>query len=272
MPEGDSIHRLAATLAPALVGRVVRAFSADPIADDVASSVVGHTIEAVEARGKNLLVTLDDRRVLHVHLRMSGRVRIERPRSAFWRPRVTPHQLRLAVDGAVVVGDRLPVLRLLRAGAVTRTPDLEGLGPDLLGATLDPAVCVARLRGLQGDPAIADALLVQRALAGIGNVYKSEVLFLAHVDPRTPLSRIDDPTLLRVVGLARDLLRRNVGRGPRTTRPALQGPRLWVYGRGGRPCLRCGGTVERFMQGAAPGRSTYHCPGCQPASRASRAT
>ena len=262
MPEGDSIHRLAARLRPRLVGARVRAFDAHDIADSVAATVVGHVVVAVEARGKNLLVRFDDGRTLHVHLRMLGRVGFERPRSAYWRPRRTPHQLRLDVEGAVVVGDRIPVLRLLRAGAEERAPDLRGLGPDLLAEVFDEEECVARLRSLGKRP-IGEALLLQRALAGIGNIYKSETLFLERVDPTAWVVDLDDATLHSLVRRASALLGANLGDGPRVTRFALAGPKFWAYGRRGRACLRCGGTIEMIRQGAPPGRSTYHCRGCQ---------
>lgn len=262
MPEGDSIHRLAAKLRPRLVGGRVRSFDAHDIADSVARTVVGHAVVAVEARGKNLLVRFDDGRALHVHLRMLGRVGFERPRSAYWEPWTTSHQLRIDVEGAVVVGDRIPVLRLLRAGAEERAPDLRSLGPDLLATEVDVAECVARLRALGSRP-IGEALMLQRALAGIGNIYKSETLFVERVDPTAPVSALDDATLGALVARASKLLRQNLGDGPRVTRPGLAGPHFWVYGRMGRSCLRCGGTIERLRQGAPPGRSTYHCRGCQ---------
>ncbi len=261
MPEGDSIHRLAARLGPRLVGRTVRAFEAHDIANAVTDTVVGHTVVAVEARGKNLLVRFDDERTLHIHLRMLGRVRIERPRSTFWKPRTTTHQLRLGVDGAMVVGDRIPVLRLLRPGADRSAPDLAGLGPDLLAKEVDVAECVKRLRALGARP-IGEALLIQRALAGIGNIYKSETLFLEKVHPRAPVSALAD-ALLALVRRASALLGANLGNGPRITRAALTGPRFWVYGRRGRACFRCGTAVAMIRQGAPPGRSSYYCPSCQ---------
>lgn len=262
MPEGDSIHRLAAKLRPRLVGGRVRSFDAHDIADAVAATVVGREVVAVEARGKNLLVRFDDGRALHVHLRMLGRVGFERPRSAYWKPRQTSHQLRMDVEGAVVIGDHIPVLRLLRAGAEERAPDLRSLGPDLLAPDVDVDTCVARLRALGARP-VGEALMLQRALAGIGNIYKSETLFVEKVDPSAPVASLADETLRALALRASELLRRNLGSGPRVTRSALTGPRFWAYGRLGRPCLRCGGTIERIWQGAPPGRSTYHCRGCQ---------
>jgi len=262
MPEGDSIHRLAARLGPRLVGRQVRAFEAHDIADAVAETVVGHTVVAVEARGKNLLVRFDDERALHIHLRMLGRVGFERPRSTYWRPRRVPHQLRLDVGGAVVIGDRIPVLRLLRASAVRRAPDLAGLGPDLLAKELDADECVKRLRALGARP-IGEALLVQRALAGIGNIYKSETLFLERVDPRAPVAALEDAQLRGLVRRAAALLAANLGNGPRITRPALAGARFWVYGRRDKACFRCGTAITMIRQGAPPGRSSYYCGSCQ---------
>jgi len=262
MPEGDSIHRLAARLRPHLVGEKVRAFDAHDIADAVAETVVGRVVVSVEAHGKNLLVSFDDGRALHVHLRMLGRVGFERPRSTYWKPRRTSHQLRLEVGASVVVGDRIPVLRLLRAGSRARAPDLGGLGPDLIAPDLDEGECVARLRALGSRP-IGEALLVQRALAGIGNIYKSETLFLEKVDPRAPVASLDDATLHALVTRASTLLRANVGSGPRVTRNALTGPRFWVYGRRGRACFRCARAIEMMHQGAPPGRSTYYCRTCQ---------
>ena len=262
MPEGDSLHRLAATLAPVLEGREVTAFTARRLTNETARSVVGHRVTSVVARGKNLLIRLDDERVIHIHLRMEGRVFVERPRSTFWAPERFEPDMRLAVAGASVVGKRLPVLRLLTASQAKRAPDLAGLGPDLVREGWDEDEALRRLRALGGHE-IGDALLVQSAAAGIGNIYKSEVLFLEGIDPRDLVSSITDDELRSLLRRASALLRRNLGDGPRTTRPTLGGaPRLWVYGRGGRPCLRCQAPIAHIVQDRA--RSTYHCPRCQP--------
>lgn len=263
MPEGDSIHRLAARLGPVLVGREVTAFQARAIDDIDTRSVVGKRVVSVSARGKNLLVAFDDGRALHVHLRMVGRMFVERPRSAFYAPARGLPDLRLAVaGGGAVIGRRLAICRLLTPGQQKWAPDLASLGPDLIDDRFDEDEALARLRA-EGPRAIAEALLLQRALAGIGNVYKSEVLFLEGIDPHTPTSRVDDARLRAIIRRARTLLRANVRPGPRTTRPALAGPRVWVYARGGRACLRCGTTIVRTMQA---GRSTYFCPRCQAAA------
>lgn len=262
MPEGDSIHRLAAKLRPKLLNQQVSAFEAHDIPDAIAQTVVGHQIVSVEARGKNLLVQFDDERTLHIHLRMLGRVRIERPRSTYWKPRTASHQLRLVVGGSVVVGDRIPVLRLLRPGAVKSAPDLAGLGPDLLAKEVDVAEAVRRLRALGRRP-LGEAVMIQRALAGIGNIYKSETLFLEGRHPLRPVSELDEAALTSLVTRASKLLAANLGSGPRVTRPALTGARFWVYGRREKPCFRCGTPISMIRQGAPPGRSTYYCESCQ---------
>ena len=265
MPEGDSLHKLAGRLAPVLVGRKVRRFEAQPLPAAVTADLVGHEVVAVEAVGKNLLVRFDDGRILHVHLRMLGRMRVEtRPapaRAFFRRP---PPQLALEVEGARVVGSRIPVMRILRSKAAeARAPDLASLGPDLLGESFDAPAAVARFRTL-GEMPIGEAVMLQRVVAGIGNVYKSELLFLEGIAPTRPVATIDDAAVGALLARARKLMQMNVARGgPRTTRFALAGPRLWVYGRAGKACLKCGAAILRLYQGAKPGRSTYHCPRCQ---------
>ncbi|MBX3260350.1 MAG: hypothetical protein KF782_11720 [Labilithrix sp.] len=163
---------------------------------------------------------------------MEGRVFVERPRSAFWAPPRGEPDMRLAVAGAAIVGRRLPVLRILSASAERRAPDLAGLGPDLVAEGWDEPEAIARLRALP-DREIAEALLVQRAVAGIGNVYKSEVCFLEGVDPRARLSELDDGELSALLRRASALLRANLGDGPRVTRPS-SAARGSVYGRGAR--------------------------------------
>lgn len=266
MPEGDSIHRLALRLGPLLEGRTVTAFAARRISNEGARSLLGHRVESVRARGKNLLVTFDDGRVLHIHLRMHGRIFAERPRSAFWSAPASAPDLRLAVGREAIVGRNLPVCRLLTAQQARSVPDLASLGPDLVAPDYDEAEAVRRIRAL-AERTIAEALLVQRAAAGIGNVYKSEVLFLEGIDPHAPIAAVTDDELRRLLRRASVLLARNLGSGPRTTRPTLGGARLWVYGRRGKPCLRCGDAIRMSRQDL---RSTYYCPRCQPA-RASAA-
>ena len=262
MPEGDSIFNLATKLRP-LVGKEIVTFSARKLATADSATLVGRKVVAVDARGKNLLIRLDDGRMIHIHLRMEGRVFFERPRSTFWKPITTEPDMRLAVRGGpVIIGKSLPVLRVLTAKQEERADDLASLGPDLCREGWDQAEALRRFRALE-DREIADALLVQRAAAGIGNVYKSEVLFLEKLAPTTPLSRVSDDKLLAILRRASSLLRANLKPGPRTTRASLGTSKLWVYNRAQKPCWKCGTAIRRFMQGPSPGRSTYWCPECQ---------
>lgn len=260
MPEGDSIFNLATRLKP-IVGKEIVAFSARKFAKVDCDTLLGRTIVAVEASGKNLMIRLDDERTIHIHLRMEGRVFFEKPRSSFWKPLTTEPDLRLAVRGGpVVLGKTLPVLRILTNRQALRTE--AELGPDLCREGWDEDEAVRRFRALE-DREIADALLVQRAAAGIGNVYKSEVLFLERLAPRTQLSAVTDEKLRAILRRASTLLRANLKPGPRTTRASLGSSKLWVYNRGGKPCWKCQTPIQRFMQGPSPGRSTYWCPECQ---------
>ncbi len=155
-------------------------------------------------------------------------------------------------------------VELLPPGGVERHRRLAGLGPDLLGKEFDADEAGARLDLVRDEP-IGVALLRQTVMAGIGNVFKSEVLFLCGVDPFAPVARLDAATRQRLMGTARRLLQRNLGPGPRRTTSSLAQP-LWVYRRAGHPCRRCGATIRRALQGDDR-RSTYWCPRCQAAAR-----
>ncbi len=265
MPEGDTIFRLAEKVRGAVLGKAVTAFSTHAIPDDVARTVVGHVVVEVVSRGKNLLVRFDDGRTLHIHLRMLGRVVVRRGNVVAMTAR--PPQLVLDVPGASIRGSRIPVLRLLRAGAEARADDLRSLGPDLLSPEFDEEEALRRLRALAKRP-IGEAVMMQRAVAGIGNVYKSEVLFLERIDPRAPVATLDKSALRGILHRARALLAANVKGGPRITRNSLAGPRTWVYARARKACFVCHGPIAMVQQGTPPGRTTYFCPRCQDATRA----
>ena len=161
----------------------------------------------------------------------------------------------------VAVCSLAPVVEMLSAAQAAAHPALARLGPDLLGPGFDPVAARRRLRA-RGDLEIGPALMDQTALAGIGNVYKSEVLFLCGVSPFARVSELDDGTIDRLVAKAGDLLRRNLGAGLRRTTSSLAPGRLWVYRRSGQPCRKCGAAIERRVQGEQA-RSTYFCPTCQ---------
>jgi len=257
VPEGDTIHRAADTLRRAIGGQRVRGFSSTlPALAHV--ELTGATVEAVEARGKHLLVRFDDGRTLHTHMRMTGSWHIYRPGE---RWRVGAHRARAVIETEpwVAVCFDAPLCELVRAGV---TPALVAqLGPDLLdpGADLDEAVRRMRARA---DLPLGVAVMRQRLVSGIGNVYKSETLFIRRADPFAPVAVHDDAALRAILEEAQRLLRLNLTRSARRTRHRLRGERVWVYGRSGKPCLRCGATVRMRRQGDEA-RSTYYCPRCQ---------
>ena len=173
------------------------------------------------------------------------------------------------MPGAVAVCFDAPVVELFERRTEAVHPALAGLGPDLLDPAFDAAEAAKRLRApARAGLTIAEALLDQRALAGIGNVYKNEVLFIDRVSPFLELAGIDDATLERVVETARRLLVANAAptRGPErvtTGRERRAAGPLWVYGRAGRPCRRCGTMIRSIRQGLELPRTTYWCPACQ---------
>lgn len=263
MPEGDTIAQSAATLAGVLVGRTVTAFRS-PVpgveARAQALGVVGSQVTAVEARGKHLLVRFSGGAVLRTHLQMIGAWHLYRVGSR-WRKPARLARVTVEAGDMVAVCFSAPVVELLVAAAAAHAPALQRLGPDLLAADFDAGAALARLRAA-ADAAIADALLDQTLVAGVGNVYKSEVLFLERVDPFVRVASLNDTTLCRILQTARRELRRNVGAAERRTTPRTRPDALWVYGRAGRPCLRCGTPIRRALQGPHA-RVTYWCGACQ---------
>ncbi|HYO25329.1 MAG TPA: hypothetical protein VEQ85_10310, partial [Lacipirellulaceae bacterium] len=159
-------------------------------------------------------------------------------------------------------------LELLTADQLRRHPHLTRLGPDLLGADLSAAAfdipaAVARFRARNRLP-LGEAVMNQTIVSGIGNVYKSDLLFLMGFDPFAPVERFTDAELAAMIELARKLLAKNLTGAPRQTRFRGDGRRLWCYGRSGQACYKCGATIRLRRQGEA-GRTTCWCPQCQPA-------
>jgi endonuclease VIII len=261
VPEGDTVWLTAHRLHQALGGRelVVSDFRVPALAT---TDLRGRTVTEVLARGKHILARLDADLTVHSHLRMDGSWYLSRVGG---RPaRRYPEHLiraRLGNEDWLATGYRVHDLRVVFRAAES---ELVGhLGPDLLGPDWDPARAVENLRRAP-DEAIGDALLDQRNLAGIGNLYKSEVLFIEHVDPWTPVREVAD--LTRLVTSAQRLLRVNRDHPEQsTTGYPERGRQHWVYERAGEPCRRCRTPVRRAEQGVAPRtRSTYWCPTCQP--------
>jgi len=277
MPEGDSIFRAARTLDQALAGRIVASFETVlPALDRIHQDrpITGRTVERVWSQGKHLLVGFSGNLVLRTHMRMNGSWHIYRPGEAWRRPR---RDMRIVIGtGAfVAVAFNVPVAVFLEGPAVARDPTLRELGPDLLASDFQAEDAVTRLRE-RGTMTIGDALLDQRALAGIGNIFKSEICFVCRVDPFALVSTLDDETLAELVTTAQKLLRANVTatsggittyRGLRqATGRARAEDRMWVYGRRGKPCRRCGASIQSMKQGLGA-RTTYWCARCQGETR-----
>ncbi len=256
MPEGDTIHRAARTLDRAIGGRVVTRASGDEETRRAIEPLTGATVAKVEARGKHLLVRFDDGRTLHTHMRMDGSWHIYRPGERWMRPAHTAVAV-LETEAWIAVCFDAPLVEVVRGDPAL----VQKLGPDLLAPSVDLDEAIARLRAC-GELAIGEALLRQSAVSGIGNVYKSEVLFLRRVDPFAKVGALDDATLRALLEEARRAMKANLTGNARVTRRRFGGAKVWVYGRSGKPCFECGTPVRMRRQGDA-GRSTYYCPRCQ---------
>jgi endonuclease-8 len=252
-----------------LVGGVVRRAFAQPRPGlsrvPPLERLVGSVVESVEARGKHLLIGFSGGVWLRTHMRMQGSWHRYAPGEAFRLPLARASCV-LETDAAVAVCFDAPEVELLTDADLQRHVRLNALGPDLLSAKFDAREAVRRLRE-RASVALGEALLDQRMLAGIGNVIKSEACFMEHADPWAPVISFSDAQLLAVVDRARRLLAANTGGGRRvTTGVGAPGASLWVYGRAGRPCRRCGTLIRGARQGEQA-RTTYWCPRCQPSTR-----
>ena len=263
MPEGDTVYRAARNLDSALHGAVLT--SCDVRVPKFATvDLTGETIEGVASRGKHLLLRTDTA-VVHSHLKMEGAWHLYRPGSRWQRP---AFEARIVLGTAdwQAVGFALGTLEILPRA---QEEDVVGyLGPDLLGPDWDPDEAERRILA-DPDRAIGLALLDQRNLAGIGNVYRSELCFLRGVLPTRPVR--DLPDLPRTIALAKRVLEANKNRVERTlTGETAAGKQDWVYGRAGRPCRRCGTRILTGELGdpvrpgmGATDRIVFWCPRCQ---------
>ncbi len=263
MPEGDNLWRMARQLNAVLAGKeLTRCDVRVPAYATV--DLTGKTVENVVSRGKHLLIRVGDEStgaIIHSHLKMEGTWHVYGPRER-WRRPVHKARCVLEVAGAVVVGFELGILEVLPR---QQEDDAVGyLGPDLLGPEWDADEALRRLRSHPDEP-VGVALLDQRNLAGVGNIYRCEVCFLARVNPFNVVA--DVPNLERVVALSKTLLEANKDRGTRSTTGTAvgrHGDRFWVYGRAN--CLRCRTPVVKDVLGAneLALRDVYYCPHCQP--------
>ncbi|MGH2463486.1 MAG: Fpg/Nei family DNA glycosylase [Candidatus Limnocylindria bacterium] len=254
MPEGDTLVRTAAGLRPHLVGREVTAARARQPGPQ-AERLVGATVTAIQTQGKNLLVRFSNGLEVRTHLKLYGSWHRYRPGER-WRMPESRARLVLEVPGSVAVCFDAPVVELFEQRTESLHPALTGLGPDLLSPTFDTAEALRRLR----DPSrasltIGEALLDQRALAGIGTIWRAETLWTERVSPFVTVGELDDAALQRLIATARRLLMasvRNGGPGP-----------MGAYRRTGFPCPRCGTVIRSRVYGSDLPRRVYWCPGCQ---------
>jgi endonuclease-8 len=275
MPEGDTIFRAARALHRALAGATVTRFeTVYPALSrvDADAPLAGRTVERVTAVGKHLLIHFSGGLVLRTHMRMSGSWHLYRVGERWRRP---GHAMRVRLDTAewTAVGFEVPVAEFVAADALDRDAALSRLGPDLLALAVDVEAVIARARTRRGVT-VADVLLDQGVAAGLGNVFKSELLFVCRVHPLTPAEAIDDALWRRLYERAVAQLRANVVEpaagspvtsrgGRRTTRRDQPSAALYVYGRQGQACRRCGTRIEGRKTGP-DARLTCWCPRCQP--------
>lgn len=261
MPEGDTIFRTAQALDRALGGRELVRFEARRLI--YRPFPPGTRVQGAQARGKHCLVHFDDGRTLRTHLRMNGSWHLYRSGER-WR-RAAP-SARAVIDVGLGIDDErgwtavcfsAPVVEFVPAGGTRATAHL---GPDLSRFPVDVDEAVRRLaRYSDPERTIGEAFLDQRIACGVGNVYKSEACHACGVDPFRTVGDIDDDLRNRLLATASDQLRANLHRARRVT---TSSGGLAVYGRSGKPCPRCGGTIVWARQGEA-NRGTYWCPGCQ---------
>jgi endonuclease-8 len=261
MPEGDTIHQVARSLRAALRNGPITAFEAPAVPEPRPEP--DEAIDRIDVHGKHVLMRFGGGLTLHTHLRIGGSWRIH-ARSGGPHPRRGPPGrgaiARIDTPRVAAVCSNTPTVELLDDGDLKHHPILSQLGPDLCLPDADLAKAVRRFDAF-ADPRteIGVALLDQRVAAGVGNVYRSEVLWACRVDPFAPLRDIDPTTRHELLTTASELLRTNLERGgPRRTVP--QG--LAVYDRAGRPCPRCGAAIRSERVGEQA-RTAWYCPVCQ---------
>ena len=257
MPEGDTIHHAANRIRPVLEGRVpdrIRTPQRRHDGDRWPQRLAGRAVNRVEARGKHLLLHFDGELVLHSHLRMSGSWAVY---GAGQRWRRAPARAWIVIEsgGSQVVQFDGPLLELMTEARTRSDPQLAGLGQDVLGENFDERLALLALREDDPTRCFGDALLDQRTIAGIGNIWKSESCFAAAADPWKPVGLTADETVLATVAFARSEMAVSAREG------FMARPRA-VYGRAGEPCPRCATAIRSAGQGEG-NRNTYWCPGCQ---------
>jgi endonuclease VIII len=262
VPEGDTLARTAGVLGRLLVGRQIEAARARPGGVQI-ERVVGREVESVEARGKHLLISFAEGLTLHTHLGLHGSWHRYRPTES-WRRGAGRAVVALHVPEAVCVCFDAPTVELLDTRALVLHPGLSVLGPDIAREDFDAGAALARLREpWRATQPIGEALLDQRAVAGLGNVYRSELCFIERTSPFRPVGQLDDELLVRLLQGGARLVAASKRSGRRVTTGAREAGPLYVFGRAGRPCRRCGTRISSVAAGEQV-RRVYWCPACQP--------
>jgi len=276
MPEGDTIFRTARALTRALVGRPITGFRSNyPLLTrfDDDTPLTGQQVERVESRGKWLLMHFSGGGILTTHMLMSGSWHIYRPGEPWQKP---ASHMRIVIENSVcqAVGFRVPVAQMHTASSLARDRRIPPPAKDVLSGEFDAAASAERIRA-RAQEEIGDVLLHQEVLAGVGNVFKSEICFVNGVNPFCRVAALDAMQIGGLVRSAQRLIAANVmedagdtivtyrGQHRRTTRESDPTASLWVYGRQGEPCRRCGARIRRRIQGP-DARVTFWCPECQP--------
>jgi endonuclease-8 len=260
MPEGDTVHSHARRIREKMLGRrMTRVAGTEPTVRRRAAALRGASLERVEAVGKHLLLDFHGGWSARVHLGMTGRWRFGPPTGA---RSDGPARIVLETDGWSARCYGAPTVRLERTPRIW--DEVEHLGPDLLDEPIDLDRVIARARAADQHRTVSDILLDQRIAAGVGNVYRNEVLFEAGLHPEATVATVDDDRIRWIYERAAGQLRRNIGRRARsTTGGRSPGTESFVYGRPGKPCRRCG-TQIRIGASTDLQRVTYWCPTCQP--------
>ena len=275
MPEGDTIFRAARTLNRALSGQTVAKFDTElpQLARvDFVSPIAGRTVESVASSGKWIKMSFSGDLILLTHMLISGSWHIYRPGEVWQRHR---QQMRVAIytEKFVAVAFLVPIAEFHTADTLRRHRSVTKLGPDILSLEFDEEDAAARIAA-HPELEVGVALLSQSIVAGLGNVFKSEVSFASGVNPFRLVGSLRSEELRALVSNARKFMLANVADGSggqivtytgfrRTTGRADQSERLWVYRRRGEPCRRCGTGIQSLKQGL-DARVTFWCPQCQP--------
>jgi endonuclease-8 len=257
VPEGDTIAYAANRMRPVLEGRVpdeIRTPHPRHSLDRWPKRLAGRAITAVDTHGKHLFVRFEGGLALHSHLGMSGAWGVYAPGRRWGRSARRAWIVMRSTDHEVVEFDG-PTLELMTGGRLRFDRRLAQLGPDVLASAFDGDRFLRLLRGDDPTRTIGDALLDQRNVAGIGNIWKSEGCWDAGIDPSRPVAQVSDAQVLAIIEQLRPRMMRSAHDGPRAIAPR-------VYGRSGQPCPRCGAAVRARGQGDA-NRTTYWCPACQ---------